>query len=102
MYRDQLMRWFVERFSIRGKIPFDQLKKLHATAIVTVTPDRKVGGFSIVKASGDATFDDEVRATLTRIQSSGIELPAPPPMYPDMLGTSRPVSFACSDKKSCE
>lgn len=102
MYRAQLMAWFLERFAIRGKIPFDRLKKLHALAVVTVTADRKVGGFSIVKPSGDATFDEEVQATLSRIQASGIELPAPPPMYPDMLGTSRSVGFACTVQKSCE
>lgn len=102
MYRAQLMAWFMARFDIRGKVPFDRLKKLHAKAIVTVTADRKVGGFSIVNASGDTTFDDEVRATLGGIQSSGVELPAPPTMYPDMLSTSLPVGFACTVQKSCE
>jgi len=55
-----------------------------------------------VRPSGDATFDAEVQATLARIQSSGAELPAPPPMYPDMLGQSLPVGFQCSLQKFCE
>ena len=102
MYRAQLASWFAAHFQIRGKLPFDKLKTLHATAVVTVTGDRKVGSFSVVRPSGDATFDAEVQATLARIRSSGAELPAPPPMYPDMLGQSLPVGFQCSLQKLCE
>ncbi|HLK38483.1 MAG TPA: TonB C-terminal domain-containing protein [Polyangiaceae bacterium] len=102
MYRDQLQRWFASHFHIRGKIPFDTLKTLHASVTVTVTEDRKVGSFTIVKPSGDATFDAEVQATLSGIQSGGAELPAPPPLYPDMLGKTLPVRFGCSERKQCE
>jgi hypothetical protein len=101
-YRAQLMRWFMEHFHIRGKLPFDQLKTLHSTTTVTITSDRKVGGFTVDRASGDPTFDDEVRSTLTGIQSSGVELPAPPPMYPDILHSTLPVNFACTVQKNCE
>jgi hypothetical protein len=102
MYRVQLAQWFVSRFGIRGKIPFDRLKTLAAIATVTVTPDRKLGSFSIVKPSGDSTFDDEVRATLSRIEGSGTELPAPPPAYPELLGKSFPIQFRCNIQKVCE
>jgi outer membrane biosynthesis protein TonB len=102
MYRAQLAAWFASHFQIRGKVPFDQLKTLHATATVTVTADRKVGSFTIVKPSGDATFDDEVKATLARVQSSGTELPSPPPLYPDLLGQSLPVGFQCTVRRLCE
>ncbi len=102
IYRNQLGAWFMSRFDIRGKLPFATLKTLRATAIVTVTADRKLGSFSVVKPSGDSTFDGEVRATLSRIQSGGSELPAPPPLYPDMLGSSIPVAFQCSVQGLCE
>jgi hypothetical protein len=102
MYRAQLAAWFASRFQIKGKIPFEKLKTLHAAAVVSVTPDRRVGSFSVVQPSGDPTFDAEVQATLSRIQASGAELPAPPPMYPDMLGPSRSVGFQCSVQKFCE
>jgi hypothetical protein len=102
MYREQLGAWFVAHFDIRGKLPFDKLKTLRATARVTVTPDRKVGGFVILRPSGDPTFDQEVESTLQRIQSSGVELPAPPEMYPDMLGATRDFVFACTVRKQCE
>jgi hypothetical protein len=102
MYRAQLAAWFTLPFSVRGKIPFDKLKTLHATAIVTVTGDRKVGSFSIVKPSGDPTFDAEVRSTLAGIQSAGTELPAPPPMYPEFLGRTVSVGFQCNVRKLCE
>jgi outer membrane biosynthesis protein TonB len=101
MYRQQLMGWFAARFQIRGKIPFDTLKKLHASTVVTIS-DRHVTSFSITRPSGDTTFDAEVQATLSRIQSGGAELPAPPPMYPDLLGASLPVGFACNIERACE
>jgi hypothetical protein len=102
LYRGQLSAWFASHFQIRGKLPFDKLKTLRAATRVTVTADRKVGSFSIVRPSGDATFDAEVKQTLERIQSSGVELPAPPEMYPDMLGASRDVAFACTSRSVCE
>ena len=101
MYRAQLMGWFASRFQIRGKIPFETLKTLHASTVVSIT-DRHVVGFSITRPSGDPTFDGEVQATLSRIQSGGAELPAPPPMYPELLGQSLPVGFACNIQKACE
>ena len=101
-YRQTLIAWFASHLEIRGKIPFDQLKKLHVATRVEITPDRKVGGFTIVKPSGDPTLDGEVQATLSRIQSSGVELPAPPPMYPEFLGSSLPVGFQCTVRAQCE
>lgn len=102
MYRAQIAQWFISRFSIRGKIPFDKLKTLRALAVVSVTPDRKVGSFSIVKPSGDPTFDAQVQATLSGAQSSGAELPAPPPMYPEFLAKSQSLAFECTVQRFCE
>lgn len=102
MYRGQLLAWFTGRFHIRGKIPFERLKHLHAHVNVTVTPERTVGGFSIDSPSGDPTFDAEVNSTLSQIHSSGVELPAPPPMYPDILRTTLPVGFQCTVQRLCE
>lgn len=101
-YKQTLIAWFAAHLQIRGKIPFDQLKKLHVLTRIEITPDRKVSGFTIVKPSGDSVMDGEVQETLTRIQSSGIELPAPPPMYPDFLTTSLPVGFQCTVRAQCE
>ena len=64
LYRAQLASWFASHFQIRGKVPFEKLKTLHASAVVTVTGDRKMGSFSVVRPSGDPTFDAEVEATL--------------------------------------
>ena len=102
MYRAQLASWFMSQFHIRGKIPFDKLKTLRAAAVVSITPDRHVGGFSVTRPSGDPTFDGEVQATLARIQGGGAELPAPPPMYPDMLRSSLPIGFSCTIRAACE
>jgi outer membrane biosynthesis protein TonB len=102
LYKEQLAAWFIARFHIRGKIPYDKLKTLHAVAVVHITPDRKVAGFSIAKPSGNDTFDAEVKATLERAQSSGAELPAPPPMYPQFLARSQSLMFECTVRKYCE
>ncbi len=102
MYRAQLSSWFLSRFNIRGKIPFDTLKTLRATALVAVTGNRRVGGFSVTKPSGNEVFDSEVRAALTQAQASGAELPSPPPMYADVLGETIAVSFRCTTRSQCE
>jgi hypothetical protein len=102
MYRSQLDGFFSSRFNIRGKIPFELLEKLSATVVIQVSPDRKVTGFSVVKPSGDPIFDQEVRAAVAGVQSSGIELPAPPPRYPELLGPSVTLGFRCTVRKACE
>jgi outer membrane biosynthesis protein TonB len=101
MYKAQLGSWFVSHFQIRGKVPFDKLKTLKSLVSVTVTAERRVGSITVLKPSGDATFDGEVQSALSRIQSGG-ELPAPPPMYPDMLDKPFTVKFDCTSEKLCE
>jgi hypothetical protein len=102
MYKAQLASWFSARFNIKGKVPFDTLKDLYASAVVTVTPERTVGSFTVTKKSGNATFDAEVESSLGGIKASGAVLPPPPPMYPDILGSSIPVGYTCKVKKNCE
>ena len=102
LYKAQLSAWFSSRFNIKGKIPFDVLKALSAGATVTVTADRKVGSYVITRPSGNAVFDAELEKTLAGIQSSGAVLPPPPPMYPDILGSSVPLGFSCKVQKFCE
>jgi hypothetical protein len=101
-YRARLDAWFSGRFPIRGKVPFDELSHLRASVRVTVSDARTVTGFSITKPSGNATFDEQLRASLASIQASGAELPPPPPMYPDVLGTTLSLSFACTNRSLCE
>jgi hypothetical protein len=100
LYKAQLEAWFKARFHIRGKIPFDTLKSLRATADVSITADRTVGGYTIARSSGDATFDTELRAALD--STKGAEVPPPPPMYPDVLGETLHLSFDCKIRSQCE
>ncbi len=100
LYKAQLSAFFVARFAIKGKIPFDKLKTLRGTVVVTVGGDRSVTGFSITSPSGDATFDAEMKNAMQgRV---GAVLPPPPPMYPDILGSSFPVGFSCTVQAACE
>lgn len=102
LYRAQLDSWFSSRFRIRGQIPFETLKGLRASVVVNVGSNRTVEGFRIVSPSGDEIFDSKLRASLEAIQSSGAELPPPPPMYPDILGQSLSLSFSCTNRRLCE
>jgi hypothetical protein len=100
-YRGQLAAFFLSRFDIRGRLPFDQMRKLRATATVTVSNDRRVTGFSF-QASGDATFDAEARRVLSNVQSNGTLVPAPPPAYPELIAKPFPVLFQCTVQSACE
>ncbi len=100
-YRGQLAAFFLSRFDIRGKLPFDQMKKLHASATVTVSNDRHVTGFSF-SPSGDSIFDAEAKRVLQSIQSNGTLVPAPPPAYPELIAKPFPVLFQCTVQSACE
>lgn len=102
LYRAQLDSWFSSRFRIRGQIPFETLKTLRASVVVNVSSSRTVDSFRIVSPSGDEIFDSKLRASLEAIQSSGAELPPPPPMYPDILGQTLSLSFSCTNRRLCE
>ena len=47
-------------------------------------------------------FDGELRSMLSGVQSSGVVLPAPPPLYQDILGSSLNLNFQCTVQKACE
>ncbi len=102
IYRLELVAWFMSKFEIRGKLPFDTLKNLRAVAAVSVSPDHTVTGYRLAVESGNPVFDEQVRSTLTKIQESGAPLPPPPPLYPELLGSTLSVSFKCSARKDCE
>ncbi len=90
-YRVKLIGWFNARFK-QPDIPCDELKALRSGVTVSVGGDRSVSGYSIRGASGNAAFDEQVRATLDR--AKGEELPPPPPLYPDILESQLSFSFS--------
>jgi hypothetical protein len=99
-YRAKLLAWFNSRFQQPMEVPCAELKKLGTSVAVQVGGDRRVTGYSLVGSSGNAVFDARARATMDRIV--GEELPPPPPLYPDILGTTQSVRFSgrdaqCSD-----
>lgn len=100
LYRAQLSAFFLRGFAIRGKLPFETLKTLRASATVRVSADRRVEDFTIAAPSNNDVFDREVRAALE--QRRGVELPPPPALYPDVLGKSFPVLFQCTSRSQCE
>lgn len=101
-YRAKLLAWFNSRFQQPLEVPCAELKKLGTSVAVQVGGDRRVTSYSITGPSGNAVFDQRARATMDRIV--GEELPPPPPLYPDILGTTQAVRFSgrdakCSDDK---
>jgi hypothetical protein len=102
LYKATLTNWFMRRFDIRGKLPFDTLKSLRASAIVNISADRTVTGFTITKPSGNSVFDEQLRASLEAIVASGADLPAPPTNYPDILKSTQSLSFRCDIRSACE
>ncbi|HET9956035.1 MAG TPA: energy transducer TonB [Polyangiaceae bacterium] len=92
-YRAKILAWFNARFRPpTGEIPCAELKKLTSRVVVAVGQDRRVTSYEVVSPSGNSIFDERTRSTMDRIV--GEELPPPPPLYPDILGTTQPVSFS--------
>lgn len=87
MYTMKILGWFNSRFRPPvGKIPCEELKKLSVGVAATVGGDRSVTGFTINGSSGNPVFDAKVRSTMQAIV--GQQLPPPPPLYPDILGST--------------
>jgi hypothetical protein len=85
-YQQKILAWFNARFTppVR-EVPCDELKKLSASVLANVGGDRSVTSFSIRRPSGNAVFDARVQSVMQG--TVGAELPPPPPLYPDILGS---------------
>jgi hypothetical protein len=90
-YQAKIRAWFNARFS-QPEIPCEELKQLSAGISASVSGERTVAGFSITRPSGNATFDARVQSTMQG--TMGQELPPPPPLYPDILGSVIPLRFS--------
>jgi hypothetical protein len=92
-YRAKLAAWFNARFhppeAPSDKAACEEMKKLSASAVVNVSGERTVGGYTLVRPAGNQAFDERVRAALDGAR--GEALPPPPPLYPDILNDSLPV-----------
>jgi hypothetical protein len=90
------------RFDIKGQDPVRHAQDARSSVVVTIGAERTVTGFTITKPSGNGTFDDQLRASLDSIVSSGAELPPPPPQYPDVLKSTQALNFRCTNRSACE
>jgi hypothetical protein len=85
-YMAKILAWFNARFTPPvGEIPCEELKRLRASVAVNVGGDRTVTGFNVRSPSGNAIFDARVQKVMQGVV--GAELPPPPPLYPDILGS---------------
>ncbi|MGE5788341.1 MAG: TonB C-terminal domain-containing protein, partial [Myxococcales bacterium] len=85
-YQAKILAWFNARFRQPTQIECETLKGLRASVVVNIGADRQVAGYSIVRQSGNATFDAAVKASMDT--NVGQQLPPPPPLYPDLLNTT--------------
>lgn len=87
LYRVKILSWFNARFRPpTDSVPCETLKTLSAGVSVQVGGSRAITSFSISSPSGNAAFDARVESTLRNLV--GQELPPPPPLYPDILGST--------------
>ena len=103
MYRAQLASWFANRFHIRGKIPFDKLKTLHASR--GRDHHARPHGRRLLRHAAERRPHLRRRgAGDARTHPVAAAPSSPPrrPMYPDMLGQSLPVGFSCTIQRACE
>lgn len=99
-YKMKVLGWFNSRFKPPiGQIPCDELHKLSSSVVANVSSDGTVTGYSVSRPSGNAAFDAKVTATMSAIV--GQQLPPPPPLYPDILGSSIHPTFSGRGAK-CE
>jgi len=87
LYRIKIAGWFNARFTPpTDSVPCDVLKTLSAGVTVQVGGNRQITGFTVTSPSGNPTFDGKVASTITALV--GQQLPPPPPLYPDILGST--------------
>jgi hypothetical protein len=97
-YKSMLNAWFSSRFVLRGSnLSWEELKLLSATASISVSPDRKVLGFSVSSPSGNAAYDAAVNAAMKG--AVGATLPEPPDGE-DVPG-SITLRFRCRSQSQC-
>ena len=98
-YHAKLQSWFNARFRPPSEgAPCAELKAMGASVVVSVAGDRSVGGYSLVRPSGNPAFDTSVRTMLDGAR--GEQLPPPPPLYPDILGQSLQIRLS-GQKANC-
>ncbi len=94
-YLSKILGWFNARFrppSPSDTLTCEELKKLSSSVAVSVGGDRRITGYSITRPSGNPVFDERVKSTMDRVV--GEELPPPPPLYPDILGSTVSPRFS--------
>jgi hypothetical protein len=93
LYRARLISWFSSRFRVSGSgLSAEDLLKYRVAAVVEISSDRVVTGYSIVP-SGSTAFDGAARATLE--SAKGQQLPPPPENYPDAVQNQISLTFVC-------
>lgn len=78
-YTQLIIAWFNARFR-QPDIDCDTLKNLSSVVAPTLGPDRTITAFAVIRPSGNSTFDERIKSTMSSIV--GQQIPPPPPLYP--------------------
>ncbi len=97
LYRAKIAAWFSGRFRVSGSgLAEADLLKYRVSAVVSVSPDRTVSGFTVA-SSGNAAFDAAAARALEG--AKGQSLPPPPENYPDVAQSRISVTFVCRENR---
>jgi hypothetical protein len=94
LYAGRLSAFFRRGWSVPTTIPEEQLSGLSATVSVEIHDDTTMGEWRLERPSGDADFDESVRAQMTRLVASNPNIPPPPEeVAAQYLGQTRHFRF---------
>lgn len=94
IYVGQLYRLFRSGWTVPNNVPDDELEHMVVDVDVRISEDRHIASFGIRGSSGNADFDQSVRARLQALQDANTELPEPPPeVASDFLGQTIGIRF---------
>lgn len=95
VYLGRLMSFFRRDWAVPASIPPEELDALATTVTIAIGTDGAITGWSIVRASGHALFDESVATHLTRLIASHPHVPEPPAsVASQFLGRSCQIRFS--------
>jgi len=98
LYRGKLVAFFKRGWTVPTTL--GDTSALTTRASIEITPERRVGEFTIVKPSGEPLFDQSVEDRLNELKSLETTLPEPPPEVADQFSGTWTLDVNFNDKKS--
>lgn len=98
-YKGMLSGWFAARIAVAGGGGGEAHQALRAVVAITIAPDRRITGFSVVTPSGNAAYDARINGRMQSIVASGATVPPPP--EDEEVPRSVTLAFTCKPTERC-